>query len=76
MGTSGGIVVERKLTVSGEATVVADASGGSVSVSIGGISPTGGEDRPGARTIRPPIHRSGGVTRRANRGAMRVARSL
>jgi len=43
MGTSGGVTVERKLSVSGEATVVAAASGGSGSVSIGGISPTGGE---------------------------------
>jgi hypothetical protein len=43
MGTSGGVPVERKLSLSGEATVVAAASGGSGSVSIGGISPTGGE---------------------------------
>jgi len=43
MGTSGGVTVERKLSVSGEATVVAAASGGSASVSLGGMSPTGGE---------------------------------
>ena len=43
MGTSGGVAIERKLSVSGEATVVAAASGGSGSVSIGGVSPTGGE---------------------------------
>ena len=43
MGTSGGVNVERKLSVPGEATAVAAASGGSGSVSIGGISPTSGE---------------------------------
>ena len=43
MSTSGGVTVERKLSVSGEATVIAVASGGSGSVAIGGISPTGGE---------------------------------
>ena len=43
LGTSGGVTIERKLSVSGEATVVAAASGGSGSVSIGGMSPTGGE---------------------------------
>ena len=45
MGMSGGVVVERRLFVSGEATVVAGASGGSVSVSVGGISLTGGEGK-------------------------------
>ena len=43
MGTSGGATVERKLSVSGEATAIAAGSGGSGSVAIGGISPTGGE---------------------------------
>ena len=41
VGTSGGVTVERKLSVSGETTVVTAASGGSDGVSIGGISPTG-----------------------------------
>ena len=63
MGASGGVTAERKLPVSGEMIVVAAASGGSGTVTIGGISPAGGE----------------GQTQfvcRANRCAMRVARSL
>ena len=63
MGTSGGVTAERKLPVSGETTVVAAASSGSGTVTIGGISPTGGE----------------GQTQffcRANRCATGVARSF
>jgi hypothetical protein len=58
MGTSGGITVERKLSVSGEATVVAAASGGSGSVSIGGMSPTEGQTQcTNCKTTTTPLWR-------------------
>jgi len=60
MGTSGGVTVERKVSVSGEVTIVAAASGGSGGVSIGGISPTGGEgqtQRTNCKTATTPLWR-------------------
>ena len=42
MGASIGVTVECKLCLSGKATSIAAASGGSGSVPIGGIFPTGG----------------------------------
>src|SRR5258706_8553582 len=45
MGMSGGATAERKLSVSREVTIVAAVLGGSGSISIGRISPTGGEWR-------------------------------
>ena len=43
MGTSGGVTVARKLSVSTEMAIVAATLGRSGSISIPGISPTGGE---------------------------------
>ena len=65
VGMPGGVTVERNLPFSGEGAVVAAAWGRSGSVLIGGISPTGGEGRPSART-RPPQRPFGKVTHRAN----------
>jgi hypothetical protein len=61
--------------VSGESTVAGAACGGPGSVTVGGISPTVRCLRRTDPVHEPPLRRPGDVTRKANRCAVRVARS-